>query len=537
MPSTGRLGYRFAGRSAGVWDHNGLVTSSIRRISGLRATMPDGAVLVADAWVPETGGPWPVLLQRLPYGRSVASTPVLPHPVWLARHGYAVVVQDVRGRGESEGRFVPFVQEAADGAATVEWVAGLDFSNGDVATYGFSYQGLAQLYLAAERPPSLRAIAPMMCCPDPYEGWTYEGGCLRWPFVALWSAQLAGQETRSGPIPYDINALPISEALGSSPPPWFREWLEHPRDDSYWEARRPQLEAIEVPAFTVLGYFDEFSSGTARLMSSLSPEAVCGPWSHMPWGSRAGDVELGPEAGPARVAEAMVGFFDRVMKGGGQRSGQAVTYYIGGQGWRTGTQWPPDHSIRTYTCVSNGNANSRHGDGRLVEGATTSGPSDLLVAQPLVPYPGTAMALENQAAAEDRRDVLCYTSEELSRDLTILGSPRVIVSSQSDVSHDLMASVVWVSPDGTPRRLTTGARRGESRAEGGSRQFDIELRPVAWTIPAGSLLRLDLSAGRFPEFDRNPHNSAVPIAEARPADFRTASLEITAAHLELPVGE
>ena len=95
------------------------------------------------------------------------------------------------------------------------------------------------------------------------------GRLPRWPFVALWSAQLAGQESGSGPIPYDINALPISEALGCSPPPWFREWLEHPLDDPYWEARRPQLDAIEVPAFTVLGYFDEFSSGTARLMSRL----------------------------------------------------------------------------------------------------------------------------------------------------------------------------------------------------------------------------------------------------------------------------
>jgi uncharacterized protein len=500
--------------------------------------MPDGAVLVADAWIPETGGPWPVLLQRLPYGRSVASTPVLPHPAWLARHGYAVVVQDVRGRGESDGRFVPFVQEATDGAATVEWAAQLDFSNGDVGTYGFSYQGLTQLYLAAERPPSLRAIAPMMCCPDPYEGWTYDGGCLRWPFVALWSAQLAGQESASGPIPYDFNALPILEALGSSPPPWFREWLQHPLDDPYWEARRPDLDAIDVPAFTVLGYFDDFSSGTARLMSQLEPEAVCGPWAHMPWGSRAGDVELGTEAGPGRVAQAMVGFFDRVMKGGGHRSKPAVTYYVGGQGWRASEAWPPDHSIRTYTCSSNGNANSRHGDGRLVEDATTSGPSDLLVAQPLVPYPGTATPLEDQAAAEDRRDVLCYTGPELSRDLTILGSPRVTVSSQTDVSnHDLMASLVWVSPDGTPRRLTTGARRGASGAEGGSRQFDIQLRPTAWTIPAGHSLRLDLSASRFPEFDRNPHNGAVPFAEARPQDFRTASLEITGAQLVVPVGD
>jgi predicted acyl esterase len=100
-----------------------------------------------------------------------------------------------------------------------------------------------------------------------------------------------------------------------------------------------------------------------------------------------------------------------------------------------------------------------------------------------------------------------------------------------------MASVVWVSPDGTARRLTSGAQRGQATAGGGTRRFNIELRPIAWTIPTGHFLRLDLSATRFPEFDRNPHNEAVPIAEARAADFRVASIEIIEARLELPVEE
>ncbi|MTB06937.1 MAG: CocE/NonD family hydrolase, partial [Actinobacteria bacterium] len=140
--------------------------------------MADGTELVADAWLPSDGGRYPVLLQRLPYGRTVASSLVLPHPSWFARHGYAVVVQDCRGRGDSGGTFEPFVDEGADGAATIEWAAGLPFADGRVATYGFSYQGLNQLYAAARRPKGLCAIAPMMCARDPYEGWTYEGGTL-----------------------------------------------------------------------------------------------------------------------------------------------------------------------------------------------------------------------------------------------------------------------------------------------------------------------------------------------------------------------
>ncbi|HSB85578.1 MAG TPA: CocE/NonD family hydrolase, partial [Ilumatobacteraceae bacterium] len=297
--------------------------------------MADGAVLVSDAWYPAAGGPWPVLLQRLPYGRSVASTPVLPHPAWFARRGYAVVVQDCRGRGVSAGTFAPFIHEASDGAESIEWAARLPFCDGRVGTYGFSYQGLAQLYAAARHPPSLHAIAPMMCCPDPYEGWTYEGGMLRWPFVCFWAAQLAGQDLGTGPIPFDTHALPIATALGDDPPSWFEEWLAHPRDDEYWAARRPDLDAIDVPAFTVMGWFDDFSSGTAAMIDRLGAEAWCGPWAHMPWGTRHGDAEFGSAASPAAVWDALVAFFDRTFERDDAPSPVGrVRYFVIGDDWR-----------------------------------------------------------------------------------------------------------------------------------------------------------------------------------------------------------
>ena len=88
----------------------------------------------------------------------------------------------------------------------------------------------------------------MMCAPDPYEGWTYEGGALRWPFVCFWAAQLAGQDVGHPPLPFSTSAVPINRALGPTPPPWFDEWLDHPFDDEYWAARRPDLAAIDVPA-------------------------------------------------------------------------------------------------------------------------------------------------------------------------------------------------------------------------------------------------------------------------------------------------
>jgi len=84
----------------------------------------DGVRLAARLWRPPGSGPWPALLMRQPYGSALASTITYAHPRWYAERGFLVVVQDVRGRGESEGTFGGFAQEAADGAETVQWPAG-----------------------------------------------------------------------------------------------------------------------------------------------------------------------------------------------------------------------------------------------------------------------------------------------------------------------------------------------------------------------------------------------------------------------------
>ncbi len=523
-------------------DQRGGVALPVVRERGLVATLADGVRLVADAWHPATGGPWPVLLQRLPYGRAVASSPVLPSPAELARRGYAVVVQDVRGRGDSDGRFAPFVDEGADGAASVEWAAALPWSTGEVVTYGFSYQGLSQLYTAARRPRGLRAIAPMMCACEPYESWTYQGGCLRLEFVATWSAQLAsqeqgqehGQEQGGRLLTPDFLTQPVRAALGPHPPPWYAEWLDHPDDDGYWAARRPDLGAIEVPVFTVLGYFDDFAAGTARLIAALGAEAVCGPWVHMPWGTRLSDVELA-DAGPATAIGAFLDFVDRVLGRSGPPAVPPTRYYSIGAGWRLAPGWPPPHQLRRWTATSAGGANSRHGDGRLVDAEAEAGPPDVLVAEPLVPYPGTSEPLADIAAAEDRRDVLCYTGEPLTAAMEVAGSPVVELVARSDSdTFDTIVTLVLVA-DERCRRLVSGARRIRCPQAGEPVTVRLTLGPVGITPPAGARWRLDVSASLFPVLDRNPQTVEFPVADAPRSACQVATIELLAAWLELPV--
>ncbi len=408
----------------------------------------------------------------------------------------------------------------------------LPFCDGRVATYGFSYQGLNQVTAAARRPPSLRAIAPMMCSPEPYRDWTYQGGCLRWPFVTSWAAQLGAQEQGTVPIEPNLEALPIADALGPDPPVWFRDWLAHPADDCYWQARRADLEAVDVPVFTVLGFFDDFATGTARLFETLGAVGVCGPWAHMPWGTRHADIEMGESARPAVAHDALLAFFDRVLKGVPGPPAEVV-YFDRVHGWRSANSWPPEHRIETWSATSGGNANSRHGDGRLGPRANESLLGDVFVSEPLAPYPGALAPLSDESAAEDRRDVLCYTTDTFTEQLSLAGMVEVEAQVGADVdTHDLIVSAAVVGITGTSRRLVTGARRLTTNADA---VVTIGLGPLAWTIAVGERLRLDISAARFPAFDRNPQSWTQPVAFTPRAGYQVATIHLQQLRIKLPV--
>jgi len=178
----------------------------------------DGIRLDADVYRPPGDGPWPVLLMRQPYGRAIASTVVYAHPRWYAARGFMVVIQDVRGRGTSEGEFRLLENERADGAETVAWAAGLPGSNGAVGMYGFSYQGMTQLLAAADRPPALRAIAPAMAAWDVHADFATQGGAFRLQASYSWGMQLAMETARRAGDADAHAAMASAMAAGSGWP-------------------------------------------------------------------------------------------------------------------------------------------------------------------------------------------------------------------------------------------------------------------------------------------------------------------------------
>src|SRR5271154_1128864 len=241
--------------------------SGVRLERGVFCTMPDGVRLVSDHYYPAEPGPHTTLLMRQPYGRDIASTVVYAHPVWFARDGYNVVIQDVRGRGDSEGMFYPFRHDRADGAATIEWLRTRPESNGRIGMYGFSYQGMTQFLAGAAQPEGLLAIAPGMAACDLYNGWFYHNGALRLATSLAWGLQMLKMDARRlglrepsdrleqawADIRNQFEVLPFRAhpALQSSGlPTYVLDWFDHDRPGDFWEGLDVSgcLERINVPA-------------------------------------------------------------------------------------------------------------------------------------------------------------------------------------------------------------------------------------------------------------------------------------------------
>jgi len=262
---------------------------------------PDGVSLANRIFRPEGEGPWPVLLMRQPYGLAIASTVTYAHPSWYARAGFLVVVQDVRGRGESGGPFGGFRQEAPDGAAAVRWVRQLPGSNGRVGVYGFSYQGLSQLLNDGEGPDLPDALVPAMCGLDERLHWASEGGAHWWSLGLGWGLQLAAEGCRRRRD--DDGWLEIRCSLESGaylrkglallerhdPDGMALEWLRRdPGRPELWRIHPVAPELLRRPMLLIGGWHDPHLRGVLDLYRQAraaggQPQLRIGAWSHLDW--------------------------------------------------------------------------------------------------------------------------------------------------------------------------------------------------------------------------------------------------------------
>ncbi len=524
----------------------------------VKVPMRDGVKLAADIYRPESETTLPVLLMRQPYGRDIASTVVYAQPIWFAKQGYIVVIQDVRGRGDSEGEFYPFRNETQDGFDTIEWVSHLEGSNGKVGMYGFSYQASTQLYAALSGHPALKAIAPHMTAFDLYSGWFYRAGMLQLNTTLGWGNQMLRENVkRSGPGDLykalekswaNTNALtkafPISEVqplTDERGPTFVKDWLEHDEYDEYWEQfdLLKQLDKLDIPMFHLSGWYDYYHRGSiagyeAMAATHKNQLLYVGPWVHIPWGDNLCGWNFGDSA-KVDINAIMIRWFDRWLKGiDSDTPIEGVHYFsMGDNQWHHYSSLSADSvAEKTYYLGSQGNANSRFGDGFLSDDPEEEG-TDTYNYDPEVPVlaPGGGFdgsliwGPSDLRQSQSGNNLLVYTSQPLSSEMKIRGKPQLELLVSSSASNTLfVARLSAVQSSGSVRFLCLGViQLNEGAIMGdGKTQITIELDMIAYTFSPDECIRLDISSSAFPLLARHPNGPLSANKLNGPEDFDRA---------------
>ena len=284
-----------------------------------------------------------MLVYRTPYGRSAGGATELVRAA--VGRGYAVVLQDVRGRYGSAGEFEPYRHEGKDGYDTIEWAARQPWSTGAVGSFGLSYPGAVQWLAAVERPPSLKAMVPAMTYSDPesfwYSGGVWDGSWLDWTWLNIAPdlrrrLRVPGPQTgeaadttwqRDGPAARKHRPLQTLADFKDIAP-WYYEWMRHPPRDPWWRwaALDGKYAGVTAAVLNLSGWFDEpygpggavanhLGLAEARSPDSLRSRLILGPWTHGGQESRqAGDRDFGASAAIDYTA-TVLDWMDRYVKG------------------------------------------------------------------------------------------------------------------------------------------------------------------------------------------------------------------------------
>ncbi len=517
----------------------------------VRITMPDGVVLAASLYKPRGAkGPLPTIYIRLPYGRL--DFPALPTD--YAKQGYAVLIQDVRGKFDSQGEFRIWQHATSDGKATLDWITQQAWSNGRVGTFGCSALGELQHSLARGRHPAHKAMVTsgagggLGVARGGHESFAwYQGGVLYLASPFGWF-QVHGNLRPDAPIAESVDHaqalrnLPLKDMLPrlQSAPNGFAELLAMPLNDSRWQTAHHDFvsdgDVLAVPVLAINTWGDQTVQGTLTLADMQAPgveqHVILAPGNHcdhltLKDTDHFGELEVRNTALP--YAQYFRAWFDHWLKdeGEGLRALPPYLFYVLGEHqWMSADQWPPRGVRHTrWYLAADKPANSAKGGGKLLPQAREAQGSDSYTSDPMNPVPtrgGPICCTGNpddrsgpvdQREVESRDDVLVYTSDPLDADLRIAGplSAKLRVSSTAR-DTDIVARLVHVWPDGRATNIQEGALRMRYRdgvarpvlmEAGRSYDVTVNMRSIAYLVPKGHRIRLTLASSSFPQLARN----------------------------------
>jgi putative CocE/NonD family hydrolase len=553
--------------------------------------MRDGTKLATDIYRPiGVKSKLPAILIRTPYDRKYYRIPVwLDGPrsspssaYFFAGQGYMVAVQDVRGKFDSEGSFIPQAGDVDDGYDTVEWLAKQPWSNGKVGSIGCSYSGDTQILMAQAKPPHLKAMIPQAAgsvigsADGRYRyfgvrigganalaagtGWFHQAGSkvhLRYPdgidkktllkMDALGNT-LPGGEFPKGDFTNVWKVLPqtdIPKVLNSLPND-FNDVMFRDLTDPWWDQFQylTDKSTFDVPALHINSWYDfgvnetilewqMFQDNAVSKKSRdnqfmiLSPTEHCASEIASTQNTIVGERELGD----ARFDywNIYLKWFAYWLKG----EKNAITdmpkvqyYMMGANEWRSSEVWPPQNTrFEKFYLHSNGQANSRQGDGVLLQAMPDSESFDHYTYDPAKPVPsrgglmcctGTKESVAgsfDQSDIEMRNDILVYTTQALKETVEVAGPIEVeLYVSSSAKDTDFVAKLIDVYPDGRAFNIQEGILRARYREgldkkvlmkEGEVYKLKISLQATANAFLAGHKIRLLVTSSNFPAWDRN----------------------------------
>jgi putative CocE/NonD family hydrolase len=530
----------------------------------VRVAMRDGVELSADVWRPDTDQPVHVVLSRTPYGKN--NDRAARFGKLFAEHGFAFVMMDVRGRGDSDGLFSPYVNDARDGVDLIAWLAEQEWCSGSVATLGGSYGGLIQWLTAIQKPPALKAMIAMVSPSDPFVEFP-TGTSI--PMMLSWHRLTHGRVLQHlddvdwEQVYRHLPLMTMDEAAGFSAPHW-REQLSHPVLDEFWEPKRYQdrLTELDLPVLHISGWYDDEQVGTPVNFSRMvaggaeRQQLLMGPWGHQINTTRQiGEVDFGAHS-LIDLEGYWLRWLDAQLDGAPWSDPPVRMFVMGANEWRDSDVWPPaEMELRPLYLRSGGAANSRLGDGRLSWDAPAQDePDDRYDYSPERPVPfltGITSAqlggADDYSAVELRGDVLVYSTEPLEEPLQLIGPLRLVLhATTSAPDTDWVARLIDVHPTGFAQRLTDGLVRARYRdgfdAErllepGEPVEYEVDLWHTAHVFLPGHRLRVEVTSSAFPKYDRNL-NTGEPLATSTRMETASQTVHHDAArpsHLLLPV--
>jgi uncharacterized protein len=502
----------------------------------VRIPMPDGIELSALLVFPDGAGPWPAVMEALPYRKDDLTAAYRPGYAELAEHGYVVCLLDVRGTGSSGGIATDeySVAERRDLVDVIDWLASREWSAGSVGMFGTSYGGFNSLQAALERPPALKAIVPIFASDDRYrDDVHYFGGVLKQLDVVDYPTYMVA-----------MNALPPVPSIWGDGwrdewdrrvealDPWILTWLSHQRRDGYWRwgSAREAIEDIEAATMMVAGWADGYTNIAFRSLPRFGAPTrlLVGPWAHAA-------TETSVPGPNIRLMPELVRWFDRWLKGidnGIDRESPIVVFAqrstlpdplrrdVRGA-WRAEPTWPPARLVPTELGLAKAEI------GGLASG---DGPDELPIrgdvgVQAWISCAGVMPWVQPDDQRPDEDRSLTYTWDPVDRDVEILGHPTLRVRAAASVPVAYLAAKVCdVFPDGSSSLVVRGLLNLTHRTDAAeptrlepnaSTDLEIELEACSWTFEEGHRIRLDLAPADWPNAWAPPEPGTLTVDRAR----------------------